>query len=230
MARKKGEGSFGKNPDANGYHTWTLDLGKDPLTGKAKHKVIKRKSVKVLKDDVRKYLRDRKDGVPSTKGNAITGDEWADRWLETVKLHRERKTHKSYADTWRLWMKARLGGLPLEKIGSSHVQACCDDAKRAGHNATARYVLTVAKMMLGAARKHSPPYILHDPCEGIVVPPPAAPRKRVLTHDEVDELLTELYRYVEHRTNDGGHYAYGHRHLIRFMLETGLREAGALGL
>lgn len=230
MARKKGEGSFSSKPDANGYHSWTLDLGKDPVTGKARHKVIKRRDVKELKKLVRQYLRDREDGTPSTQGNVLTGDQWAARWLETVRLHREKNTHKSYADTWRIWLQPRLGRLPLEKIGTSDIQACCDDARKKGHNTTARYILVVAKRFCATARKHSPPYMKHDPCQGVVVPDAPPPRDRILSHDETDEVLAELYRWEPYKTQPGGYFVYSHRHLIRFMLETGLRESEALGL
>ncbi len=230
MARKKGEGSFSKNPDKNGYHSWTIDLGVDHSTGKMRRKVVKRKSVKVLKDDVRKYLRDREDGVPSTQGNAITGDAWAEMWLENVRLNRERRTHKSYADTWRLWLQPRLGKAVLEKIGTAHVQAAVNDARAKGLDTTARYILVVAKAMLNAARHHEPPYVKHDPCKGVIVPDAPAPRERILSHDEADEVLAELYRWEPYKTKEGGDFVYGHRHVVRFMLETGLRESEALGL
>lgn len=227
MARKKGEGSFQKCGD---YHKWTLDLGKDPITKKPRYKVIKRRDLKEVKRLVREYLRNKEDGVPSTQGNELSGDQWAVRWLETVRLHRERKTHKSYSDTWRIWLQPHLGKQSLEKIGTSHIQAACDDARKAGHNATPRYILVVAKMFCNAARRHSPPYMKHNPCEGVVVPEAAPPRERILSHDEAMEVLEELYRYVDHKTTEGGHYVYGHRHIIRFLLETGVRESEALGL
>ena len=45
MARKKGEGTFSKGKDAEGFYVWTLGLGKDGKTGRERHKVIKRRAM-----------------------------------------------------------------------------------------------------------------------------------------------------------------------------------------
>ena len=227
MARKKGEGTFYKDGD---YHMWSIGLGADPVTGKARHKVIKRRDLKELKRLVREYLRNVEDGVPSTRGHALTGDQWAETWLANVKATREESTHASYENTWNKWLRPRLGRKTLEKIGTSDVQAAVNDALREGKERTAIYALQVAKRMLNAARRHSPPYIRHDPCEGVDVPKAAPDRQRVLSHDEVEEALVELYRVEAMSTREGERHAYRHRHLVRFVLETGMRRSEACGL
>lgn len=226
-ARKNGEGTFCKDGE---YYMWTLDLGRDPVTGKRRQKVVKRRDLKELKALVRQYLRDREDGVPSTKGNALTGDAWAERWLANVAATREATTHATYETTWRKWLRPRLGRRALERIGMSDVQAAVNDAVAVGHGRTAAYALQVAKRMLNAARRHSPPFIRHDPCEGVSVPRAAPERQRVLSHEEVEEVLAELYREGPMATREGTRHAYRHRHLVRFLLETGLRRSEACGL
>ena len=227
MARKKGEGTFGRDGE---YHMWAIFLAPDPDTGKPRRKVIKRKDLKELKRLVRQYLRDAEDGVPSTQGAALTGDEWAGRWLANVRAAREASTHASYRNTWEKWLRPRLGKKHLERIGTSDVQAAVNDALREGKERTAIYALQVAKRMLGAARRHSPPYVHHDPCAGVVVPKDAPERQRVLSHEEVEEVLEELYRVETMATRAGERHAYRHRHLVRFVLETGVRRGEACGL
>ena len=209
--------------------------GGGPLTGRRSDKVIKKRSMTELKRLVKQYLRDRDDGVPSANGNARTAKVWADEWLETVRLTKERKTHKSYKDTWEAWLEPVLGKMLMEEIGTNHLQRCVNAAIRAGHNPTARYLVVVAKIMLRSAQRQKPPLVVYGPhnpppWEGLQLPAASPPRTRVLSHDEVEELIEELYRFTEFKTTDGGRFAHSHRFLIRFMLETGLREAEALGL
>ncbi len=232
MARKKGEGSFSKGADSRGYHSWTLDLGADPVTGKQRHKVIKRKDVKELKKLVREYLRDVEDGAPATSAGTMLSAQWAELWLATIKNHREQTTYESYESTWRTWLKPRIGNVRLDRITTGHIQLAVDDAKNDDKARTAIYVLDIAKRMLNAAKRQKPPLLSpsFDPCDGVVVPEAAPPRDRVLSHEEADEILAELYRTESLGCKGENRRGYGHRHLIRFLLETGLRECEACGL
>lgn len=231
MARKKGEGSFKTQGE---YHVWTIGLGADPKTGKAKTKVIKRRDLRELKKLVRQYLRDREDGKPAAFGNSISGDAWAERWLANVGAAKESSTHASYKNTWEKWLQPRLGKKTLEKWGSSDIQAAVNEAIAQDKNRTAIYLVAVARRMLNAAARHKPPYVRFDegdnPCDGLVLPAAAQERERILSHDEVDEALEELYRWEPYKTMEGGEFVYGHRHAIRFCLETGARRSEACGL
>lgn len=231
MARKKGEGSFKKQGK---YHVWTLVTGTDVKTGKPKTKVIKRESLKDLKTEVKQYIRDRDEKKPAAMGNTITGDAWADLWLSTVKLTRADRTYVSYKGTWDNWLQKRLGKKRLDLWNSADIQACVNEAIEGGHDRTAGLIADIARRMLNAASRQKPPYVKFDPdehpCAGIETPSASPERVRILSHDEVEEVLGELYRAEPMITREGVTYAYGHRHVIRFALETGLRRAEVCGL
>lgn len=231
MARKKGEGSFKIQGE---YHVWSLNLGTNPKTGKPRYKVIKRQDLKVLKKEVRQYLRDVEDKKPAALGNSITGDQWAERWLGNIKAAKESSTHDSYKNTWDKWLQPTLGKKKLDAWGSSDLQACANRAIAEGKDRTAIYLVSVARRMLNAAARHKPPYVRFGPddhpCDGLILPAAAQPRERVLSFDEVDEALTELYRWEPFKTKEGGEYAYRHRFIIQFILETGPRRSEACGL
>lgn len=229
MARKKGEGHYSQDGE---YHVWRLTYERDPVTQKRESKVIKRKSLKEVKRLVREYLRSVEDGGPRLTSGTMTSNQWSDLWLATVKNHREHKTWEGYESTYRLWLKPRIGNVRLDRLTTNHIQLAVDDAREAGHDRTAIYVLEIAKRMLNAARRQTPPLIAptHNPCSGVIVPEPAPERDRILSHEEVDEAMTELYKEVPFKTKEGTWFPYRHRYLVTYALETGKREAEVCGL
>ena len=102
-----------------------VELGRDPITGKRRRKQV---AVRGSRRDAERVLRqleaEAQGGLDASRANFRVTDLLA-RWLEHVRLHRERRTYDDYA-MWAERIGEALGHVPLDKLRTSHIQAFYD--------------------------------------------------------------------------------------------------------
>src|SRR5262245_48329872 len=98
------------------------DLGRDPVTGKRR---IAATTVQGTRKDAERELTrllrtaDTGEHIDPTR---MTVGEWLDHWIETVSTEVSPKTHESYAEIVRCYLKPALGVHRLDKLVPSHIQ------------------------------------------------------------------------------------------------------------
>ncbi len=220
-----------KNPNHSGtfykdgeYFAWKIVLDGRSI-------VVKRKTNADRKKAVQAKLRELEEkGFLVASSEELTVGQFLDRWLEHyIKPNREKKTYTSYEGAVRLHLKPKLGKHKLGKLTALHIQEMSNKLKGEGLTRMSGYAVSVLSRALNSARKQG--LIIRNPCEAVIMPAATPERNRVLTNDEAAAFLKELYRQEELKTRPGEfRYIYRDRHLIKFLLNTGLRISEALGL
>lgn len=118
--RGHGEGAIYQR-ESDGLWCTCVDLG--IINGKRRRKVIYGKTRKEVAEKLKAMHRDQLLGVHLSSEQLTTG-AFLDRWLQQVVAIRNRpRTHISYSDTVRLYIKPHLGTTLLLKLTPEHVQA-----------------------------------------------------------------------------------------------------------
>jgi integrase len=184
--RPKGEGSFRERKD-RGYWEASIDVGKDPVTGKRRRRVLQAKTPSALRRKIAD-LRARSGGSirPAAKG---TVREFMERWLEhDVQPHKRPKTFEDYAGAWRHAAPV-IGAMRLEKFDIDEVAQLYQALRKKG--ASANTIRRVGKVLTTAfkAAIRQRLYTRSNPFEIVERPVHRAAEARALAADEVRRLL-----------------------------------------
>lgn len=211
--RGHGEGAIYQR-ESDGLWCTSVDLG--VINGKRKRKVIYGKTRKEVAEKLKALHRDQLLGVKLSAEQLSTG-VFLDRWLEQVVSVRNRpRTHISYSDTVRLYIKPHLATIPLLKLTPEHVQAMLNALSAQGlAPRTVAYTRAVLRKALNQAMRWG--HVHRN--VATLVDVPAARRHTIapLTLEQARALLKAVQ---------------GHRleALYRLTLSLGLRRGEALGL
>lgn len=211
--RGHGEGAIYQR-ESDGLWCTSIDLGF--VNGKRKRKVIYGKTRREVAEKLKALQREQLQGV-SLAAEPLTLGAFLDRWLAEVVVVRNRpRTHASYSDTVRLYIKPHLGTTLLTKLAPEQVQGMLNALNAQGLSPrTVTYTRAVLRKALNQALRwgHVPRNV------ATLVDVPAARRKAIvpLTQAQARALLKAVT---------------GHRleALYRLTLSLGLRRGEALGL
>jgi integrase len=211
--RGHGEGAIYQR-ESDGLWCTSVDLG--IINGKRRRKVIYGKTRKEVADKLKALHRDQLLGTNLNAEQLDIGG-FLDRWLEQVVAVRNRpRTHGSYSDIARLYLKPHIGKLTLLKLTPEHVQSMLNALSAQGLSPrTVTYIRAVLRKALNQALRWG--HIARN--VATLVDVPAARRKAIvpLTQAQARALLNAVK---------------GHRleALYRLTLSLGLRRGEALGL
>lgn len=211
--RGHGEGAIYQR-ESDGLWCTSIDLGF--VNGKRKRKVIYGKTRREVAEKLKALQREQLQGV-NLAAEPLTVGAFLDRWLAEVVVVRNRpRTHASYSDTVRLYIKPHLGTTLLTKLAPEQVQGMLNALNAQGLSPrTVTYTRAVLRKALNQALRwgHVPRNV------ATLVDVPAARRKAIvpLTQAQARALLKAVT---------------GHRleALYRLTLSLGLRRGEALGL
>jgi integrase len=218
------------------YYCWKIQLaGMKPI-------VVKRQTAAARKTEVDKKIKElQQKGFLEPASADQTVKQRLTQWLETrVKPNKEPSTYESYESVCRLYIFPAIGKAKVSKLNAMHVQQVVAYVQglrrttRSGEEValsgrTAQYAVSVLcrglpsrdAALLRAAAKDG----------DVEIPRANPPRDRYLEHEEIDALLKEAYRRRELKTRPGESvYVYRERHLLKFLLNAGLRISEGLGL
>ncbi len=210
--RGQNEGTIYKRKDGR----WVAAVSLGYQAGKLKRKTFYGKTRREVQEKLTATLRDRQQGLPIVTERQTLG-QFFDRWLEgCVKPSVRPRTHFSYAQLVRLYIKPELGHIQLAKLSPEDVQAFMNARLKAGLSArTVQYLRAVLRRALGQALKWG----LVARNVATLVDPPRYKRPQVipLSHEESRTFLQSIK---------------GERleALFSVALALGMREGEALGL
>ena len=211
--RGHGEGAIYQR-ESDGLWCTSVDLG--IVSGKRKRKVIYGKTRKEVAEKLKALHRDQLLGVNLSAEQLTTG-AFLDRWLQQVVAIRNRpRTHISYSDTVRLYIKPHLGTTLLLKLTPEHVQAMLNALSAQGlAPRTVTYTRTVQRKALNQALRWG--HVHRNVATLVDVP---ATRRHTIAPLTVDQARALLQAVQGHRLEA----------LYRLTLSLGLRRGEALGL
>jgi len=178
-----------------------IRYGRDPITGKRRISTTTvRGSRRDAERELTRLLRtiDTGEHVDPTR---MTVGRWLDRWIETVSAEVSPKTHESYAEIVRCYLKPALGGYRLDKLGPSHIQDAYNkwavsgrrDRKPGGLSpSTRRYIHVILRAALTRAVEQQA--LARNPCDAFKKRLPKIERKEMvtLTVEEAGRLLKAI--------------------------------------
>jgi integrase len=180
-----GEGSVYR--DGNGWVA-TVELGRDPLTGKRQRVKVRAKTKREVVRQVQEAQR-RAPGV-ATSGGSVQLGEFLESWLSSVIAHRvdSPNTLANYTQLVRLHIVPSLGRIPLSKLTPEMVDRfLCAKATTYSTSSVGRMRSVLADALTHAERRG----ILARNAARLAVMPkcqPTAPRAS-LTADQARQLL-----------------------------------------
>ena len=182
-------GSYRKRYRTDGSHYWqiTIELPKDPITGK---RVRKYRSVEGTKKDAERamheYIRELEKGYYVTNSK-ITIGEWIDTWLEVYIIPNVSPTTLSrYEGMIRRYIKPIIGHLQVQQLNTLAVQAWVNGLKISPSSgkpmaaATVKHAYHVLKGCMDKAVLAG--IIAKTPCVGIMLP--KGQKKNAVIYDE----------------------------------------------
>jgi integrase len=97
-------------------------LGKDPVTGKRRTATATvRGTRKDAERELTRLLRTTDTGEHVDPSRMTVG-QWLDLWLDTIRAEVSQKTHESYTEIVRCYLKPALGSARLDKLAPSQIQ------------------------------------------------------------------------------------------------------------
>ena len=118
--RAKGEGTIFK--DSNNYYVARIAVGKDPETGKTKHKVFKSKKKSTVVEKMNAYKLLAAQGFGSVDPTSL--DVFMRSWLENVKSNELKPTSYDRAErTIEINILPRIGHYSIGKLTPEIIQA-----------------------------------------------------------------------------------------------------------
>ena len=182
-------GSYRKRYRTDGSHYWqiTIELPKDPITGK---RVRKYKSVEGTKKDAERamheYIRELEKGYYVTDSK-ITISEWIDTWLEVyITPNVSPTTLSRYQGMIKRYIKPIIGHMQVQQLNTLAVQAWVNGLKISPSSgkpmaaATVKHAYHVLKGCMDKAVLAG--IIPRSPCVGIMLP--KGQKKAAVIYDE----------------------------------------------
>ncbi|MDQ3694357.1 MAG: site-specific integrase [Chloroflexota bacterium] len=211
MATKRrghGEGSIKQRADGLWEARVSLESGK--------RKSFYGKTRREAQDKLRAALRDIDAGLDLSAGRQTVG-QFLDRWLaDVVKPTVRPKTHQSYAQLVRLYLKPAIGHHQLGKLSPQHVQAMMSAKTAAGLSPrTVQYLRAVLRRALGQALKWG---LVSRNVATLVDPPRSV--KKVVSPLSADEARAFIAFTVDARLGP----------LFHVAIASGLRQGELFGL
>ena len=200
--RKSGEGTVRLRKDGRwegriviGYDEKGLPKTKNVLA-KTKGECVEK--LKVLKESL----------APPTRGKVradMPFGEWLDHWYETCSKPMIRpRTQRTYEGFIRLYIKPRLGGIPLNKLTTNDIQHFCVWMKSDDHmsgdslaDSQIRNCYSLCHRALERARAEH--LIPRNPTEGCKLPPVRCEVMKILSREAMHKLLTQAREEKEVR-------------------------------
>jgi len=154
-------------------------------------------------------------------------------WIEAYVKPPKRSlgTHRSYHGAWKNQIAPRLGSTKLSRLTTTAIQIWVNDLERVGTGVrTIHIAFVVLKRACDSAVNQG--YIVRNPCTGCELPRSRPEAARLLSPDEMDDLLIQAFKrpHVHRRDALIRREACRYRHLFRFKLACGLRISELLGL
>ncbi len=116
--RTKGDGALFK--DGRGY--WTAKVELPAHGGKRRTKVIRRKSWKAARDELKKVQKDL-DKLGDLPTSSLTLERWLRRWIDEIAPNEIRpKSYASYKSTVDGWLIPILGKRKIDTLSADHVR------------------------------------------------------------------------------------------------------------
>ena len=182
-------GSYRKRQRTDGSHYWqiTIELPKDPITGK---RVRKYKSVDGTKKDAERamheYVRELEKGY-YVKDTKITISEWIDTWLEVYIIPNVSPTTLSrYQGMIKRYIKPMIGHMQVQQLNTLAVQNWVNSLKvspASGKPMAAATVKHAYHVLKGAMDKAVLAEIIpRSPCVSIMMP--KGQKKAAIIYDE----------------------------------------------
>lgn len=197
-------------------YSFTVDIGRDPLTGKRKQKTkggfkTKKEAQKALNEMI--YQLDKGLYI---QPSAMTVEEYAAVWLENKKLHLRATTAEQYENKIKKWIVPHLGNFLLEDLKPIHGQHFVKMLLSSLENETAHKVFAVCNSILYDAVKLE--VLPKNPFRH--VEKPKVKKKKVVTWS-----IEEVQRFLKVSKEDDFYYP-----LFVTSLFTGMRKGEILGL
>src|SRR5262249_41960824 len=173
---------------SSGSYRIRYSLGRDPVSGKRRFGTATvRGTRKDAERELTRLLRttDTGEHVDPTR---MTVGGWLDRWIKTVSTEVSPKTHESYAEIVRCYLKPALGGHHLDKLVPSHIQDAYNrwavsgrrDRRPGGLSpSTRRYIHIILKAALTRAVEQQA--LARNPCDAFKKRLPKIERKEMVT-------------------------------------------------
>jgi len=222
--RHSGEGNFGGK--VGEYYVWSRRVGKRRF-------VVKRKDYTEFRKQVAKKQREIEQLGLNCQSKDVTLSQFVPGWLEGFVKPPKRSlgTYRSYHGTWKNQIAPRLGTTKLSRLMTATIQIWINDLERSSIGVrTIHVAFVVLKRALDSAVTQG--YIVRNPCIGCELPRSRPQTPRLLSPDQMDELLKAAFKRPHvHRTDAlFRREACRYRHLFRFKLACGLRISELLGL
>lgn len=195
--------------DNRGYHYWRVKRsgGKDF--------VVKRKDRTELLLVVQEKLKEfQRSGDLLPAGEEPNLEQSLRKWLrDSVEPNRRANTLRVYTTLVDCHIVPNIGKLRPSQLATRHLQEVVASMQRKGLGSSSiRQTMAVMSSFLGKRK-------WQEISDGLKLPSTSEPRERVLSMEEIHALIAEA---------DKGEYR--DRHLIVFLLNTGLRISEALAL
>lgn len=189
-------GSYRKRYRTDGSHYWqiTIELPKDPITGK---RVRKYKSVDGKKKDaelaMHEFIREIEKGYHITDSR-ITIAEWTDTWLEVyITPNVSPTTLSRYEGMIKRYIKPLLGHMQVQQLNTLAVQAFVNGLKISpvsGKDMSAATVKHVYHVLKGSMDKAVLAGIIpRSPCIGIMLPKGQKKPPVVYDEEQIKQLI-----------------------------------------
>lgn len=204
-------GSYRKRYRTDGSHYWqiTIELPKDPVTGK---RVRKYKSVDGKKKDaelaMHEYIREIEKGYHVTDSK-ITIAEWIDTWLEVyITPNVSPTTLSRYEGMIKRYIKPLIGRMQVQQLNTLAVQAWVNGLKVSpvsGKEMSASTVKHVYHVLKGCMDKAVLAGIIpRTPCVGIMLPKGQKKPPVIYDEEQIKQLIAaakgtemELVLFIE---------------------------------
>ncbi|MGB6457630.1 MAG: tyrosine-type recombinase/integrase [Streptosporangiaceae bacterium] len=130
---------------------------------------------------------------PTTVGGKITVEAFADHWLpEHARLKPlEPHTQRSYETMLHAHIIPRWGSTPISNLTTREVALWLRELEKQSATVAVKVKAILSKMCQAAAEM-SPPLLTANPVRGIELKKVAKKRRKALTHDQYEKLLTEI--------------------------------------
>jgi len=210
-----------------GRNSWevTVELGRDPLTGRRRRQSQTIRGTRRDAEAVRVHLLHRITTGIDLEPTRLTVAAYLERWLDAVRPNLAPTTRRSYEGLLRHQVIRYIGAIPLSKLRPLHVQqlyACLREEGRADGRGglgprTLLHVHRVLSEALGQAVHWQ--IVARNVCQAVEAPQPRRPEMRALSPKEARRLL-EIGEAADNTSGDA----------VILALHTGLRLGELLAL
>ncbi len=221
--RPKGSGGISK-PASTGLYEYSMELPRDPATGKRRRLVVraKKKRVALARFAEKKAKYEATGKIPTTKSPLLK--DWLNRWLNEIMQPqlkpRTLATYRSLADKCVI---PAIGSVRIAEIGPQHFRILeeyvTSDDPKTGRKARSSSMASHAYQLLSKSLKDAV-------AENLIDSNPAEKSKRPRVTQKEVQILTPQQAMLMIRTEDDPMYQLMWR--IAFM--TGLRQSERLGI